>query len=79
MIVIHESMTRVQELRASPRSLFEAKFSEISEFWEFRMDGTERNRALHTRVAAADDEATAAGRVTTSCLQFFVHQVSQKF
>ena len=73
MILIHESMTRVQELRASPRSLFEAKF------WEFRMDGTERNRALHTRVAAADDEATAAGRVTTSCLQFFVHQVSQKF
>jgi hypothetical protein len=61
MIVIQESMTRVQELRARPRSLFET---------EFRMAGAERNRALHTRLADADDEATAAGRVTTSCLRF---------
>ena len=32
-------------------------------------DGADSKRVLHTRLAD-EDEATAAGRVTTSCLQF---------
>jgi hypothetical protein len=52
---------KVRELRARPRSFFET---------EFRMDGADSKRVLHTRLADEDDEATAAGRVTTSCLQF---------
>ena len=53
---------KVRELRARPRSFFET---------EFRMDGADSKRVLHTRLADEDDEATAAGRVTTSCLQIF--------
>jgi hypothetical protein len=34
------------------------------------MDGADSKRVLHTRLADEDDDDTAAGRVTTSCLQF---------
>ena len=42
----------------------------VVEIWDrVRMDGADGKRALHTRLADEDDEATAGGRVTTSCLQ----------